>query len=115
VRASEVVHIDPERDHFVRQIRDLGRSRSRWRLAALVLAAVLALPVVLGGLLGVALVPRLELQRARAERDVLEAERARAEAERVRALAAEAEAARLRDQAEAARQEAEKAKGTGRH
>jgi hypothetical protein len=106
---------DPEREHFVRQIRDLERSRGRWRLAALVLAAVLALPVVLGGLLGVALVPRLELQRAQTDRVLLEAERAQDEAERARALAAEAEAVRLKDQAEAARQEAEKAKDTGKH
>jgi hypothetical protein len=106
---------DPEREHFIHEIRDLQRSRGRWRLAALVLAAVLALPVLLGGLLGVALMPRLELQRARAERDLLEAERARADAERARALAAEAEAARQRNQAEAARQEAGKAKGTGKH
>jgi hypothetical protein len=99
---------EPEREHFVRQLRDLERSRGRWRLTAFVLAAVLALPVVLGGLLGVAILPRLEWQRARAERDVLEAERAGA-------LAAEAEAARLRDQAEAARQDVEKAKGTTKH
>jgi hypothetical protein len=94
----------------VRQARDLERSRGRWRLAALVLAAVLALPVVLGGLFGVAFLPRLQADRA-----VLEAERARAEVERTRALAAEAEAAQLRDQAEAAGQEAEKARGTGKH
>jgi hypothetical protein len=77
-------------------------------LTALALAAVLALPAVLGGLLGVASLPGLEWQRAQAERDALEAERARA-------LAAEAEAARLRNQAEAARQEVGKAKGTGKH
>jgi hypothetical protein len=109
---------DPEREHFIHEIRHLERSRGRWRLAALVLSAtslllcaVLCLPVALGGLLGVAFVP----QRARAERDALEAERARADAERARALAAEAEAVRQRDQAEAVRQEAEKAKGTGKH
>jgi hypothetical protein len=101
---------DPEREHFVRQLRDLERSRGRWRLTALALAAVLTLPVVLGGLLGVAVLPRLQADRA-----VLEAERDRAEAERVRALAGEAEAARLRAQAEAARKEAEKARGTGKH
>ena len=81
---------DPEREHFIHEIRDLERSRGRWRLAALVLAAVLALPVVLGGLFGVAFLPRLQADRA-----VLEAERARAEAVRARALAAEAEAVRL--------------------
>jgi hypothetical protein len=101
---------DPEREHFIHEIRDLERSRGRWRLAALVLAAVLALPVVLGGLFGVALLPLRERERA-----VLEAERDRADAERARALAAEAEAARQRAQAEAARQEAEKAKDTGKH
>jgi hypothetical protein len=101
---------DPEREHFIRQLRDLERSRGRWRLTALVLAAVLALPVVLGGLLGVAVLPRLQADRA-----LLEAERERAEAERALALAAEAEAVRLKDQAEAARQEAEKAKDTGKH
>ena len=82
---------DPEREHFVRQARDLERSRGRWRLAALVLAAVLALPVVLGGLFGVAFLPRLQ------------ADRAVLEAERKRALAAEAEAVRLKNQAEAVR------------
>jgi hypothetical protein len=105
---------DPEREHFIHEIRDLERSRGRWRLAALVLAAVLALPVLLGGLLGVAFLPLRERERA-AERAVLEAEWDRAEAERARALAAEAEAVRLKDQAEAARQEAEKAKGTAKH
>jgi hypothetical protein len=105
---------DPEREHFRSQLRDLERSRGRWRLAALVLACVLALPVLLGGLLGVALVPLW--QRAQVDRAVLEAERERAtlEAERARALAAEAEAARLRDQAEAARQKAGKATDTGK-
>jgi hypothetical protein len=102
---------DPEREHFIHEIRDLERSRGRWRLAALVLAVVLALPVLLGGLLGVAFLPLRERQ----ERILLEAERDRAEAERARALAAEAEAARHRAQAEAARQEAGKAKGTGKH
>jgi hypothetical protein len=94
---------DPEREHFVRQLRDLQRSRGRWRLTAPALAAVLALPVLLGGLLGVAFLPPLQ------------ADRAVLEAERKRALAAEAEAARLKNQAEAARQEAGKATGTGMH
>jgi hypothetical protein len=101
---------DPEREHFIHEIRDLKRSRGRWRLAALVLAAVFALPVLLGGLLGVALVPRLQWQRA-----VLEEERARAQEAEIRARVEALEAARLRDQAEAARQEEEKAKGTGKH
>jgi hypothetical protein len=101
---------DPEREHFVRQLRDLERSRGRWRLAALALAAVLALPVVLGGLLGVAFLPRLQGERA-----LLEAERDRAVEAEMRARAAALEAARLKDQAEQARQEAAKARGTGRH
>jgi hypothetical protein len=102
---------DPEREHFIHEIRDLQRSRGRWRLAALALAAVLALPVVLGGLFGVAFLPLRERERA-AERAILEAERDRAEAERARA---EAEAVRLKNQAEAARQEAGKATGMGKH
>jgi hypothetical protein len=98
---------DPEREHFIHEIRDLERARGRWRLAALVLSAtslllctVLCLPIALGGLLGVAYVPRWERDRA-----VLEEERARA-------LEAEM---RAREAAEEARQEAEKAKGTGKH
>jgi hypothetical protein len=94
---------DPERDHFVREIRDLQR---RWRLACLALLVLLLLPVVLGGLLGVWWVPRLE--RERAERLEMERDRdllqqleqpqqdydqrvhdARREAERQRALAEE--------------------------
>ena len=75
---------DPERDHFVREIRDLQRRLHRWRLACLVLLTLLVLPVVLGGLLGVARVPLLERQRA-AEmraREAMEAElRARKAAE----------------------------------
>jgi hypothetical protein len=103
---------DPEREHFIHEIRDLKRSRSRWRLAALVLAAVLALPAVLGGLLGVAFLPLREQER---ERIPLEVEQARALEAEMRAKAAGAEAARQRDQAEAARQEAAKATGAGKH
>jgi hypothetical protein len=82
---------DPEREHFVRQIRDLERRLRRWRLACLVLLGLLLLPVVLGGLLGVWWVPRLERERAdRLEmeraRDLLEAQRLRVEVERQRAL-----------------------------
>jgi hypothetical protein len=58
---------DPERQHFVQRIRELERSRRRWRLACVVLLGVLLLPVVLGGLLGIAWVPRLERERARRE------------------------------------------------
>jgi hypothetical protein len=55
---------DPEREHFLRQIHDLERRLRRWRLACLMLLGLLLLPVVLGGLLGVAWVPRLERERA---------------------------------------------------
>ena len=82
---------DPERDHFVRQIHDLER-----RLACLVLLGLLLLPVVLGGLLGVAWVPRLERERALLE------------AERDRAVRAEMEAMSQRDLAERALREAER-------
>jgi hypothetical protein len=60
---------DPERDHFVRRLRDLERSRGRWRLAALALACLLALPVVCGGIAGLWWVPRLRLERERMEVD----------------------------------------------
>jgi hypothetical protein len=62
---------DPEREHFVRRIHDLERRLRRWRLACLVLLGLLLLPIVLGGLLGVAWVPRLE--RERAQRRAIEA------------------------------------------
>lgn len=88
---------DPEREHLRDYIAQLESSRGRWRLATLILAVVLVMPVVLGGLLGVAWLPRLELQRARAleaemqAREAMEAERqARLQAEAARA-AAEAE------------------------
>jgi hypothetical protein len=61
---------DPERDHFVRQIRDLERRLRRWRPACLALLGLLLLPVVLGGLLGVAWVPRLERERAMREEEL---------------------------------------------
>jgi hypothetical protein len=66
---------DPEREHFVRQIHDLQRRLHRWRLACLALLGLLLLPVVLGGLLGVWWVPRLE--RERVERLEMERERER--------------------------------------
>jgi hypothetical protein len=84
---------DPERDHLLGRIAALERRLRRWRLACLVLLGLLLLPVVLGGLLGVWWVPRLERQRAarlEAERGrdykdyirrILEAERQRAQAE----------------------------------
>ena len=63
---------DPEREHFVRRIADLERRLRRWRLACLALLGLLLLPVVLGGLLGVWWVPRLErerVERLQMERD----------------------------------------------
>jgi hypothetical protein len=75
---------DPQREHLHDTIARLERSRGRWRLATLILAAVLVMPVVLGGLLGVVWLPhRAELERARAA----EAEK-RAVLERRKALAA---------------------------
>ena len=89
---------DPEREHFLGRIRDLERSRGRWRLTALVLGALLLLPVVCGGLVGVVWAPRLERQRAEeaervhyfeivrdADQALLKAESERHEAERQRA------------------------------
>jgi hypothetical protein len=85
---------DPEREHLVRQIRDLEGRLRRWRLTSLVLLGLLLLPVVLGGLLGVWWVPRLErerVERLEMERatDLLESVRLRQEVELQRALAEE--------------------------
>jgi hypothetical protein len=68
---KEPTMTDPEREHFLGRIRELEHSRGRWRLTALVLGALLLLPVICGGLVGVVWAPRLERQRAE------EAERAR--------------------------------------
>ncbi len=78
---------DPEREQFVRQMRDLERRLRRWRLVCLALLGLLLLPVVLGGLLGICWVPRLEQDRAR-----IRAEQALYQAEMERARAAEAQA-----------------------
>ena len=103
---------DPERDHLLGRIADLERRLRRWRLACLALLGLLLLPVVLGGLLGVAWVPRLERERARAaeaemrDRKVLEAEREAYEEElRARQAAEEAprQAERQRAEEEARR------------
>ena len=88
---------DPEREHFVRQIYDLERRLRRWRLACLALLGLLLLPVLLGGLLGVWWVPRLERQRA-AEMEVREAREAE-----LRARLAVEEAKRQRAEEEARR------------
>jgi hypothetical protein len=61
---EELTMTDPERDHFVQEMRGLHRRLRVWRLACLVLLWLLMLPVVLGGLLGVWWVPRLERERA---------------------------------------------------
>jgi hypothetical protein len=91
---EEMTMTDPEREHLVRHIRDLESRLRRWRLACLVLLGLLVLPVVLGGLLGVWWVPRLERERAeRLEmeryRDLLEERRLRMEIERQKADAEE--------------------------
>jgi hypothetical protein len=95
---------DPEREHFVRQLRDLEGRLRRWRLACLVLLGPLLLPVVLGGLLGVWWVPRLER-----ERDRRQAEQALYQAEMERARAAEMQAKAVAEEAllQAERQRAE--------
>jgi hypothetical protein len=86
---------DPERDYLLQRIGELEGRLRRWRVACLVLLALLLLPFALGGLLGVAWVPRLEAERERAramEMEAREAEmRAREEAERARAEAVRAE------------------------
>ena len=51
---------DPERDYLLQRIAGLERSRRRWRVAFLSLLALVVLPVVLGGLLGIAWAQRLE-------------------------------------------------------
>jgi hypothetical protein len=100
---------DPERDHLTQRIRDLERRLRRWQATALLLLGLLALPVVLGGLLGVAWAPRLQQERARA-----------AEMERVarqavdEAIDAKAEADLQRDVAERAMREAQKRLATGK-
>jgi hypothetical protein len=100
---------DPEREHLLGRIADLEGRLRRWRLTSLVLLGLLLLPVVLGGLLGVAWVPRLERERALLEAEQDRAVRAEMEAvsERDRALAAEMQvksaeeaAARLKDEVE---------------
>lgn len=54
---------DPERDHLTQRLRDLERRVRRWQATTLVLLDLLALPVVLGGLLGVVWAPRLHQER----------------------------------------------------
>jgi type II secretory pathway component PulL len=92
---------EPERDHFVQQIRDLERRLRRSHLVIVVLAALLLMPLVGGVLLGLA-VPTYMARQQAAQARALQAE---AEA---RAVAEEAK--RQRDVAEQKRQEAEKAR-----
>jgi mannose/fructose/N-acetylgalactosamine-specific phosphotransferase system component IIC len=93
---------DPEREHFAHQVHDLERRLRRWQLISFVLAALLLVPVVGVGLLGVIVVPRM----ARAERArAMEMEMRAAEAE------ARAQAEKARHEAEKARQEADKPRG----
>ena len=53
---------DPEREHFARQVHDLEGRLRRWQLVAFVLAALLLVPVVGVGLVGV-IIPRPWSQR----------------------------------------------------
>jgi Tfp pilus assembly protein PilO len=66
--------IDPEREHLLRQIHDLERSRGRWRLTALLAAIILGLPLAFGGAGWLFLMRELQQQRTRTqvERDRLE-------------------------------------------
>jgi hypothetical protein len=86
---------DPERDHFVRRIRDLERRLRRWRLACLVALGLVAFPIVLGGLAGVRL---QQEQAALVERLRADAEENKAKAEatlrRAEAMLREEEAGR---------------------
>jgi hypothetical protein len=100
---------DPEREHFARRVHDLENRLRRWQLIAFVLAALLLVPVVGVGLLGVIAVPRMQRERARAmqeERRALEAERA--------ARAAAEDAIRQYDEAAHAKPQAEKRSGEGK-
>jgi hypothetical protein len=121
---EETAMTDPEREHFVRLIHDLQGRLRRWRLACLVLLGLLLLPVVLGGLLGVARVPLLERQRARAAeaemraREALEAEQRAIDAEQ-KAKMAELEALQQAERRKAlaeeeARRHAQQGPGEGK-
>ena len=105
---------DPERNHLLDCISILKRRLRRWRVACLALLVLLLLPVVLGGLLGVWWVPRLEHEKKARLQEELEREwvkgdtirmlmqheqDARREAERQRDVAEE-EVRRLRAQQE---------------
>jgi hypothetical protein len=87
---------DPERDHFVRETEDLRRSLRRSYVLSAVLAALLIVPLLGGGLLAV--LHGVQLQRAvQAERAAREqAVQARQAAERAAREKAEAEKARGR-------------------
>jgi flagellar biosynthesis component FlhA len=91
---------DPEREHFVQQIQVLERRLRRSRLVIVVLAALLLMPLVGVGLLGLAVPVFMARERAAVMAAEEQAERARADAE----------AARQKERAERERQEAEKAR-----
>jgi hypothetical protein len=97
---------DPEREHLVRHIRDLERRLHRWRLACLALLGFILLPAILGGLLGVTSVARVQAQRARAEEAELRAREALQQAEEARRAEQRAKAAE--EALQQARQRAEK-------
>jgi hypothetical protein len=100
---------DPEREHLVRRVHDLESRLRRWQLIAFVLAALLLVPVVGVGLMGVVLGPRMARERAALE----ELQRAREEAieEEIHAREAAEEAVRQRDEAAQAKQQVEKRPG----
>jgi GAF domain-containing protein len=101
---------DPERDHFIRHIRDLERSRGRWRLAALVLGGALLLPVVACGGLVIVLGPAWQLQRRELDEARVEQQRALAAQQAAQAQQAAAEQAlqKAKEQANKMRPPAEK-------
>jgi hypothetical protein len=95
---------DQERTYFVEHIKALERSRSRWRLTALVGLGLLVLAILVQGGVNV-------LQGYRAVAQMREAElRALAE-EQLRAAQAQALAEELRRAAEAQKQKAEDTRG----
>ena len=82
---------DPERDHLLRQVRELEAGVRRWKVFAAGLAVCLALLVAVGGLSGIFFAGRAAVAREQELRAV--------EAER-----------RAREQAEAQRRQAEQAR-----
>jgi hypothetical protein len=75
-------------------VADLEGRLRRWQLISFALAAVLLVPIVGGGLLGVLVFPRMQAQRYRAAKMEEMEMRARMEADRAEQALREAEQAR---------------------